>query len=143
MATDTKNIKAVKGFLTAQYKGDFDTAFGEYAQPDFNWIVSTSANDDLRTAIPWAGYEHKGRAGYERLTTLLFSEFESLEFTPSKFTDTGDSVYVEGRFVFRHRETTRIAVSDFIARFDMRDGRITGGQFYENTAGVAAARQAA
>ena len=41
-----------------------------------------------------------------------------------------------GRMVFRHRETAKIAVSDFIARFDMRDARITGGQFYENTAWV-------
>ncbi|MEM8796401.1 MAG: ketosteroid isomerase, partial [Pseudomonadota bacterium] len=62
---------------------------------------------------------------------------------PSKFSDTNDTVYVEGRFVFRHRETTKVAISDFIARFDMRDGRVAGGQFYENTAAIAAARIAA
>lgn len=141
--TDTTNIKAVKGFLDAQYDGDFDKAFGDFAHPHFKWIVSTAANDELRAAIPWAGYEHKGKEGYIRLTTLLFSEFEALEFHPATFTDTGDAVYVEGRFVFRHRETTKIAISDFIARFDMRDGRVAGGQFYENTAAVAAARMAA
>lgn len=141
--TDTANIKAVKSFLEAQYQGDFDTAFGSYAHPDFTWVVSTAANDDLRASIPWAGYEHKGKEGYIRLTTLLFSEFEPLEFTPQKFTDAGDSVYVEGRFVFRHRETAKIAVSDFISRFDMRDGRIAGGQFYENTAAIAEARKGA
>ncbi len=141
--TDTSNIAAVKGFLEAQYKGDFDTAFANYAQPEFRWVVGTSDNADLRVAIPWAGYEHVGKEGYIRLTTLLFSEFEALEFDAQKFTDAGQSVFVEGRFVFRHRETAKIAVSDFISRFDMRESRITGGQFYENTAGVAAARSAA
>ncbi|WP_299869696.1 nuclear transport factor 2 family protein [uncultured Hoeflea sp.] len=140
--TDTANIKAVRGFLEAQYAGDLDTAFGKFAQADFTWVVSTAANDALRASIPWAGYAHKGKEGYIRLTTLLFSEFQALEFTPTKFTDAGDSVFVEGRFVFRHRETTKLAVSDFISRFDMRDGRISGGQFYENTAAVAQARAA-
>ncbi|MEM9195731.1 MAG: nuclear transport factor 2 family protein [Myxococcota bacterium] len=139
--TDTPNIAAVKGFLEAQYSGDFDTAFADHTQPSFRWIVSTAANDELRAEIPWAGYEHIGKEGYIRLTGLLFSEFEALEFAPSKFTDTGDQVFVEGRFVFRHRETAKVAVSDFISRFDMRDGRISGGQFYENTAAIAAARR--
>ncbi|NIA72095.1 SnoaL-like domain-containing protein [Pelagibius litoralis] len=140
--TDTPNIHAVKGFLEAQYAGDFDKAFAEFAQPDFQWIVSTGENEDLRGSIPWAGYVHKGKEGYVRLTSLLFSEFEALEFNSARFTDAADRVFVEGRFVFRHRETAKIAVSDFLARFDMCDGRITGGQFYENTAGVADARKA-
>jgi len=50
-------------------------------------------------------------------------------------------VFVEGSFRFRHRQTGRIAESDWLARFDMRDGRIAGGQFYENTYAVAAARR--
>lgn len=138
--SDTKNISTVKGFLEAQYAGDFDKAFGEFAHPDFRWVVSTANNDQLRNSIPWAGYQHDGKEGYITLTNLLFSEFEALEFTPSKFTDAGSTVFVEGQFVFRHRETLKLAVSDFISRFDMRDGRIAGGQFYENTAAVAEAR---
>lgn len=138
--SETPNIEAVKGFLEAQYNGDFDTAFSEFAQPGFSWVVSTAGNDGLRAVIPWAGYSHQGKEGYIRLTTMLFSEFEALEFNPIKFTDAGESVFVEGRFVFRHRETTKIAVSDFLSRFDMRDERIIGGQFYENTAAIAAAR---
>lgn len=137
---EQSNVAAVQGFLDSQYAGDFDTAFGRYAHADFTWIVSTADSDDLRAAIPWAGYAHHGKEGYITLTTMLFSEFEALEFSPAKFTDTGEAVYVEGRFVFRHRETAKIAKSDFIARFDMRDHRVIGGQFYENTAAVAAAR---
>lgn len=140
--TDSRNIQAVRGFLDAQYAGDFDAAFRDFAQPDFRWIVSTANCDELREAIPWAGYEHRGKDGYIRLTSLLFSEFEPLEFNASRFTDGGDAVFVEGRFVFRHRETAKLAVSDFLSRFDMRDRRIAGGQFYENTAAVAEARRA-
>ncbi len=140
---DSKNILAVKGFLEAQYNNDFDTAFSHFANPNFNWIVGSANNQALRAAIPWAGYEHKGKEGYIQLTTMLFSEFEALDFSPKNFIDAGGSVYVEGHFVFRHRETAKTAMSDFLARFDMRDGRISGGQFYENTAAVASARQAA
>ena len=141
-ATDTPNIKAAKGFFEAQYSGDFETAFRDYAHPDFRFVVSSADNEALRAAIPWAGYAHRGRQGYERLTTLLFSEYEPLEFKTTRFSDTGDQVFVEGHFVFRHRQTAKIADSDFIARFEMRDGKIAGGQFYENTAAVAEARKA-
>lgn len=140
--TNSPNIQSVRGFLDTQYAGDFETAFRDFAQPDFRWVVSTADSDDLRALIPWAGYEHKGKEGYIRLTNCLFSEFEPLEFNPSRYTDVGDTVFVEGRFVFRHRETAKIAVSDFVSRFDMRDGRIAGGQFYENTAAIAEARRA-
>ncbi len=139
---DTANITAARGFFKAQYEGDFETAFRNYVHPDFRFVVSSANNEELRAAIPWAGYDHHGREGYERLTSLLFSEYEPLEFDTIRFSDTGDQVFVEGHFVFRHRETARIADSDFIARFEMRDGKIAGGQFYENTAGVAAARLA-
>ena len=77
------------------------------------------------------------------MTTLLFSEFEALEFEPKRYSDAGECVFVEGHFTFRHRQTGKIADSYWIARFDMRDGLIAGGQFYENTAGVALARKAA
>lgn len=139
---NTTNISAVKGFLDAQYRGDFDTAFRDFVHTDFSWIVSTADNDNLRSAIPWAGYQHNGKEGYIQLTTQLFPEFEPLEFDVKTFTDTGDRVFAEGRFVFRHRKTEKIAVSDFISRFDMQEGRILGGQFYENTEAVAAARRA-
>ncbi len=76
-----------------------------------------------------------------RLTTLLFSEFEALEFEPRRYNDAGDCVFVEGHFTFRHRQTGKIADSDWVARFDMQDDRIVGGQFYENTASVAEARK--
>ena len=137
---EQNNIAAVKGFLAAQYAGDFDTAFGDFAHADFTWIVGAANSETLRAAIPWAGYEHHGKEGYITLTTLLFSEFEALDFATRTFTDTGEAVYVEGRFVFRHRETAKIAESDFMARFDMRDHRVSGGQFYEDTAAVASAR---
>lgn len=135
------NAEIVQKFLEAQYAGELDRAFQSYAQPNFQWIVSSGNNESLRAAIPWAGYTHQGQEGYVRLVTLLFSEFEALEFEPSRYTDAGDRVFVEGHFTFRHRQTGKIADSDWVARFDMEDGRISGGQFYENTAGVAAARQ--
>lgn len=40
-----------------------------------------------------------------------------------------------------HREIAKIADSDFLARFEMRDEKVVRGQFYENTAAAAAARR--
>ena len=95
------------------------------------------------------GSEHKfdramkdqPREGYVGLTAMLFSEFEALSFEARRYVDAGEVVFVEGHFNFRHRRTGRIADSDWLARFDLRDGRIAGGQFYENTHAVAAARR--
>ncbi|MEM9151351.1 MAG: nuclear transport factor 2 family protein [Cyanobacteria bacterium P01_F01_bin.3] len=137
------NTQTVQKFFEAQYAGDFDLAFQAYAQPHFQWVVASSSNEALRAAIPWAGYIHQGKEGYIRLMSLLFSEFEALEFEPSRYTDAGDRVFVEGHFVFRHRTTGKIADSDWVARFDMDTGRIAGGQFYENTASIAEERRAA
>lgn len=141
--TISTNIQTVQKFFEAQYSGDFDLAFQAYAQPNFQWVVSSGNNETLRAAIPWAGYTHQGKEGYIRLVTLLFSEFETLEFNPRRYTDAGDRVFVEGHFIFRHRKTGKIADSDWVARFDMQDHYIIGGQFYENTAAVADARKAA
>jgi ketosteroid isomerase-like protein len=57
-------------------------------------------------------------------------------------TGAGTQVFVEGHFRLRHRETAKIADSDFLARFEMRDGKIVCRQMYENTAAVAGARRA-
>ncbi|TIV08771.1 MAG: ketosteroid isomerase, partial [Mesorhizobium sp.] len=58
------------------------------------------------------------------------------------FTDAGNQVFVEGHFRLRHRETAKIAESDFLVRLEMRNGRIVMGQMYENTAAIAEARRA-
>ena len=118
--TETTNTTAVRRFLELQYEGDIEGAFRRHAHPDFQWVVSTRDHDGLRDAIPWAGYTLEGKSGYEHLVGLLFGEFEPLEFTTTTFTDAGDRVFVEGRFVFRHRQTTKLAISDFLARFDLR-----------------------
>ncbi|KAF5882129.1 MULTISPECIES: nuclear transport factor 2 family protein [Rhizobium] len=137
--SDKPNITAAKGFFAAQHCGDLDDAFANYVHPDFSFVVSCVCNDELRAAIPWAGYEHRGREGYRRLTALLFSEYELLAYETTRFTDAGTQVFVEGHFRLRHQETARIADSDFLARFEMRNGKIVGGQMYESTSAVAAA----
>jgi uncharacterized protein len=92
------------------------------------------------TAIPWAGRSLTGLSGYKELTGMLFGEFESLVFDTQEFFDVGSDVFIVGTFKFKHRKTGKIADSDFVGRFRMKDGRIVGGQFYENTYAVATAR---
>jgi uncharacterized protein len=103
--------------------------------------VGSANNAELQAVIPWAGHELSGKDGYLRLTELLFSEFEPIVFRAVRYTDAGAMVFVEGHFTFRHRHTGKIADSDWIARFDMKNHRIVGGQFFENTAAIAAARK--
>ena len=139
---DTANVAVVKGLLEAQYANDFDRAFGHFATDDFSWVVGSRNNQELTSAIPWAGRDLQGKAGYQELTSQLFGEYEPLQFEPQHFYDAQSVVFVTGHFRFKHRTTGKIAESDFVGRFDMRDGRVAGGQFYENTIAVAAGRSA-
>jgi len=139
---DTPNMEVAKGFFDAQRGDSFEHAIVGYVHPNFRFVVSTANNDELRALIPWAGYEHKGCEGYKRLRALVFSEYQCLTFEVGRISDAGDQVFVEGHFRFRHRETAKITDSDFLVRFEMRDGMIVRGQMYENTAAVAEARRA-
>lgn len=134
------NTEVVKKFLTAQYAGKIDEAFDMYAHDQFTWVVGSKDNGDLKSQIPWAGYKHKGKDGYKTLTGMLYGEYDSQKFETHHFSEAAGKVFVEGNFVFKHRVTGKIVDSDFVAVFKMRDGKISGGQFFENTAGVAAAR---
>ena len=135
------NTDLIKRFLELQYAGELDRGFDECAVEDFWWVVGSDGNAGLNAAIPWAGVRHHGRAGYLGFTRMLYGEFDVEDFSAHHFAEAGDRVYVEGHFRFRHKSTGRVADSDFLARFVVTDGRIAGGQFYENTFGVAAARQ--
>jgi uncharacterized protein len=134
------NAETVRLFFEAVYAGNHDRAFSDYAHEGYRFIVGSADNPDLQSAIPWAGRVHVGQSGYAALTRQLFSEFEPLSFETKSHSEAGDKVFVEGHFRFRHRDTGNIADSDWLARFDIRDGRIAGGQFYENTYAVAKAR---
>ena len=134
------NTDAVKRFFELQYSGKYEEAFSGFANPEFSWAVGMSANPELTAAIPWAGRRLNGVDGYKELTGQLFGEYEPLEFDARRYHDTGEVVFAEGYFKFRHRRTGKIAEAEFAMRFDMRDGRISGGQIYENTHGVAVAR---
>jgi ketosteroid isomerase-like protein len=136
------NVKTVQSFFQAQYDGNFDGAFDSFVDPGFEWVVSMANDEALNRAIPWAGIRLVGKEGYTRLTTKLWGEFEPLEFNFTRFTDGGDRIFAEGRFLFRHSTTGKTVASDFMARFEMRNGKIAGGQFYENTYAVARARSA-
>jgi ketosteroid isomerase-like protein len=139
---DTRSdVETARRFFEAIYAGDYDRAFCDFAHPDYRFVVGSSDNADLQAAIRWAGHVHAGQAGYAELTRQLFSEFEPLSFETRSYAETGDKVFVEGHFRFRHRNTGKTADSDWLVRFDMKEGRMAGGQFYENTYAVAAARQ--
>jgi ketosteroid isomerase-like protein len=137
---DSHNTEIARQFFELIYAGDYDRAFSDCAHSDYRFVVGSSGNASLQAAIPWAGYTHEGREGYIALMNMIFSEFEPLSFETRRYSDTGDTVFVEGHFSFRHRATGKIADSDWVVRFDMKNGRMAGGQFYENTYAIAAAR---
>ena len=140
ITTSISNKEIVKDFLRLQYEGKIDEAFNSHAHDDFQWVVSTADNEALRKGIPWAGYTHHGKEGYESLIGLLFGEFESLKFEVNDYYEAEDKVFAVGRFRFKHYETKKVIDSDFIGLFNMDNGKIKGGQFYENTYAVAQAR---
>jgi pimeloyl-ACP methyl ester carboxylesterase/ketosteroid isomerase-like protein len=132
------SVSIVERFYDCVYAGDLDGA-AALLDEDFTWLVGTESVE-LTAAVPWAGRVLRGRSGFLELVTTLFDEFESLEFRAQEFYPVGDAVFVQGHFAFRHNVTGRNAVSDWFARFEVGGGRIKGGQFFENTYAVAAAR---
>jgi ketosteroid isomerase-like protein len=132
--------RVVYDFYEAVYADDFDRAFDDYVDENFTFVVGTANNPALNAQIPWAGVEHKGRSGFDELVTVLYGEFEPIVMEPRVFTETGDTVFLEGHFRFKHKVTGKFADSDWLAKYTVKDGRMQGGIFYENTAGVAAAR---
>ena len=136
----SSNVEVVKKFFVVTFDGKYDEAFRHYVGPEYTWIVSTDNNPELRQNIPWAGYKHVGKQGWDDLMRMLFGEFEVLVFETVRFFDAGSTVFVQGRFRFRHKTTGKTAESDWLARFEMNNGRIAEGQIYENTFGVAKAR---
>ena len=94
----------------------------------------------MTDAIPWAGTYHYGLEGYKRLYDQLFNEFDVNSFEIYLLAETKEKVYVEGHFRFQHKTTGKLADSDWCVRFNFKDTKITGGQFYENTYAVAVAR---
>ncbi|MEM7550407.1 MAG: nuclear transport factor 2 family protein [Bacteroidota bacterium] len=134
------NVEVVQNFLSLQYEGNIDDAFSNYAHQDFYWTVSTQNNEELNKAIPWAGKEHSGKKGYEELITELFGEYEAKKFEVYNYYEVKDKVFAVGHFDFQHYKTGKMAQSDFIGMFTVTDGKINGGQFYENTYAVAASR---
>lgn len=104
-------------------------------------MTDSADNPDLRAAIPWACYDHMGAEGHANLYAQLLGEFDVEAFEPRSFAEAGGKVCVEGRSRFRRKETGKVADSDWCARLDTKDGRITGGRFYENAQRVAAARR--
>ncbi len=136
-----KNKDVVQNFLALQYEGKIEEAFANYADPNFEWIVSSGNNPKLENAIPWAGMTHKGLEGYKNLTGLLFGEYEALAFDAKEFYEIGNKVFMIGHFKFKHYKTQKIADSDFVGLFNMKNGKIAGRQFYENTFAVAEGRR--
>jgi uncharacterized protein len=136
----SSNAEIVRQFFDAIYAEDYDRAFADYADPAYRFVVGSAANPELQAAIPWAGRTLQGKTGYLELVGLLFGEFEPISFETDGYAEADDQVFVEGHFRFRHRRTGKFADSDWLARFEMKDGRIAGGRFYENTYAVAAAR---
>lgn len=136
------NTAIARGFFAAFFEGDFDRLFADYAEPDLKWVVTMADDPELRAVVPWSGREHVGHRGLVELQAQLLAAFEPVSFEPTRFTDAGDRVFVEGTFRLRHRMTDKIADSDWVARLDFENGRVSSGQFFENSYAVAAAMAA-
>lgn len=135
------NKEIVKSFFGLMHQGEFEKAFNNYAATDLEWIVAMANSPDLTAAIPWDGVVHKGFVGFKKLNESLFGEFEGLAFQLEDSFAEGDTVVGFGHLRFKHKETQKVAESDFAIRITMRDGRIARGQFFENTFAIANARK--
>ena len=116
---ETNNIEVAKLFFAAIFAENFDRAFADYANSNFRFVAGSMDNPELQKAIPLvASYASAKQDTWWNDATAFFGVRVS-EFRGYPIPDAGDKVFVEGHFRFKHKQTGKIADSDWLTRFDM------------------------
>lgn len=121
---------------------DYFEAFGardldrlvSFFSPDATWIVP--GDPDL---TPWVGHR-RGPEEIRQFFTQFFEAAEPLAFEVYSQTEIGsDGVLITGRFAYRFRDSGLEFEDEFVQRYTVEDGRITGFRIFEDSLGLARA----
>lgn len=123
------NKQIVRGLYEAYSRGDIDAIVAALAD-DFDWTVPGR--------VPFSG-KKKGHAGMREFLAQMVDTVRTEEFEVREFLADGDKVVVLGRERATVRATGRQYDTDFAHVWTLRDGRISHGQVFADTAAGGAA----
>lgn len=126
----------VEQFFGGFQRGDLGAVLAALAD-DVEYTVNTRHTVTVE-ALPWSKTFH-GRDAVQAFFIDLMQEFEVLAFALDELVAAGDSVAAFGSFRYRARTTGQECVTDWSARFAVRDGHIVRYQFFEDSYAIARA----
>ncbi len=129
--SEQQNVQIVKDAYAAFQRGDVATILGLLSD-DVTWELLGPAE------IPYAGLR-RGHEGAAEFFRLLGESDEVLAFEPHRFLAEGDFVVVLGRYEARAKSTGRVAKTDWVHVFELRDGKAVSWREYFDSAAWAQA----
>ena len=134
MNTQT-NVDVVQQGYVALGRGDVP-AMLDLMTDDVEWILQGPS------IVPFTG-TRRGREGVAEFFSLLGETLEFKRFEPREFVAQGDTVVVLGYERSLIKPTGRTFEHEWAHVYTLRDGRIAKGRFFEDTAALVAAFDAA
>lgn len=128
---EQSNVDLVKSAYEAFSRGDIRGVVATLAD-NVDWYIQGPAS------IPMIGRRHGPQEVAEFFKIVSDTE-EAEEFEPKEFIAQGDDVVVLGHYRWRMKSTGRVAESDFVHVFVVRNGKIASYREYTDTAAFAAA----
>lgn len=129
------NADVVKQGYEALGRGEIP-AMLDLMTDDVEWTLQGPS------AVPFTG-TRRGREGVAEFFSLLGENLEFQQFEPREFVVQGDTVVVLGYERSLIKPTGRTFEQEWAHVYTLRDGRIAGGRFFEDTAALVVAFDAA
>ncbi len=133
--SEQTNVEVVQQAYEAFGRGDIP-AMLEVMTDDVDWNLQGPS------AIPWAGPRH-GREQVGEFFSLIGQTLEFEQFEIREFVSQGDTVVILGYERSRVKQTGRPFENEWTHVYTFRDGKIAKGRFYEDTAAMVVALDAA
>jgi ketosteroid isomerase-like protein len=113
-------------------------AFEAFGRGDIFGVLDLLTDDVVWTfqgpsTIPFAGV-HRGRQGIAQFFALVGEALEFEQFEPREVVAQGDTVVVVGYERSVAKATGRFIEQEWVHVYTLRDGKISTGRFFEDTA---------
>ncbi len=126
MSDSTTNVDVVQQAYAALGRGDIP-ALQSFLIDDVEWSLPGPS------VIPWAGTRH-GREGVAEFFSLIGETLEFEQFEARAFVGQGETVVVLGYERSLVKPTGRTFEQEWAHVYTLRNGKITKGRFFEDTA---------
>ena len=124
--SERTNVGVVQQAYEAFGRGDIPAVL-DLLTDDVEWTLQGPS------IIPWTG-TFRRREGIAEFFSLLGETLEFEQFEPRKFVGQGDTVVVLGHERSVVKQTGRRYEQEWAHVYNLRDGKIATGRFFENTA---------